>query len=65
MPKGLVVHLDDEVHKKLKAMSINEGKALKDLAYDIIKNAVDAGSAVGRSEKPEEHIIKLLMGDDQ
>jgi hypothetical protein len=41
MPKGLVVYLDDDTYKKLKAMSTQEGKTLKDLSYDIIKNAVD------------------------
>lgn len=42
MPKGLVVYLDDETYKRLKAMSINEGKPLKDVVYEMIKSDVEA-----------------------
>lgn len=54
MPKGLVVPLDDETYRKLKAMSASEGKYLKDCAYDIIKNAVD------KNREPES-IAEILM----
>jgi hypothetical protein len=54
MPKGLVVYLDEEIYKKLKAMSIQEGKTLKDCAYDIIKNSVD------KNQKPRSIAESLL-----
>ena len=41
MPKGLVVYLDDETYKRLKAMSINDGKTLKDLTYEMIRESLE------------------------
>jgi len=55
LPRGLVVYLDVETYKKLKAMSAREGKTLKDLSYDIIRNAVY------ESQGPEEIAASLLM----
>ncbi|UCH01376.1 MAG: hypothetical protein JSV20_05710 [Candidatus Bathyarchaeota archaeon] len=42
MPKGLVVYLDDDTYKRFKIICVNEGKSLKDFAYDAIKAVVDS-----------------------
>jgi hypothetical protein len=58
MPKGLVVYLDDGTYKKLKAMSTQEGKTLKDLSYDIIKNAVDKNQKNQKSGSVLEYLFE-------
>ena len=42
MPKGLVVYLDDDTYKRFKILSVQEGRSLKDFAYEIIKAVVDS-----------------------
>lgn len=53
MPKGLVVYLDDDTYKRFKIICVNEGKSLKDFAYDIIKGVVDS------FRDPKELLLEL------
>lgn len=41
MPKGLVVHLDDDLYRRFAMMCAYEGMTLKDQVYKIIKESVE------------------------
>lgn len=41
MPKGLVVHLDDDLHRRFAMLCAYEGMTLKDRVYKIIEEDVD------------------------
>ena len=42
MPKSLVIPLEDELYKQFASMCKDEGKCLKDYAYEVLKGAVEA-----------------------
>jgi hypothetical protein len=44
MPKGLVVFLDDDLHRRFRSMCTYEGLTLKDELYKMIKE--DVGCAI-------------------
>ncbi len=62
MPKGLVVYLDDETYKRLKAMSINEGKSLKDLAYELLKDSLEGYEEFIEEERAKTGKPKVVYG---
>jgi len=41
MPKGLIVHLDDDLYRRFAMMSAYEGMTLKEQVYKIIKEDVE------------------------
>ena len=41
MPKGLVVHLDDDLYRRFAMMCAYEGMTLKDQLYKMIKEDVE------------------------
>jgi hypothetical protein len=41
MPKGLVVHLDDDLYRRFAMMCAYEGMTLKDQVYKMIKEDVE------------------------
>jgi hypothetical protein len=54
MPKGLVVHLDDDLYRRFAMICAYEGMTLKDQVYKIIKEDVECFEWFLREETKRE-----------
>lgn len=50
MPKGLVVHLDDDLYRRFAMMCAYEAMTLKDELYQLVKDAVECFQAYWREQ---------------
>jgi hypothetical protein len=54
MSKGLVVHLEDDLHRRFAMMCAYEGMTLKDELYELIKGAVESFEEFLKKEGKKE-----------
>jgi hypothetical protein len=54
MSKGLVVHLEDDLHRRFAMMCAYEGMTLKDELYELIKESVECFEEYLKEEAKRE-----------